>query len=118
MERVDNQMKEYVARRWREGLPGTTVIVRDSDSPVSEFLNSRLDVIDYGASDFEWGERQNSGNGSKQLALALLCDAVGGELAVKHHLAFAEEVVARKSSDHWSVNDESVREWTEEKERS
>lgn len=107
-------MKEYIGQRWHTGKPGTTVVVYDSDSRMGESLDPRLDVADFEASRFEWG---CSCAGASQLALALLHDAVGKELAAKHNAAFMEEVVAKWPVSCWSVKDEDVRKWVDEKER-
>jgi hypothetical protein len=45
------------------------------------------------------------------LALAILTDAVGSDLAHKHHREFASEVCSKLDRDAWTLSRVSVRSW-------
>lgn len=55
-------------------------------------LPPRLDLMDHSPTGFEMGY---AGSGPAQLALAILAEAVGDDLALAHHQAFKDDVIAR-----------------------
>ncbi|SMH26473.1 DUF6166 domain-containing protein [Mesorhizobium australicum] len=70
-------------------------------------LDPRLDIRNHSPSGFAWGY---SGSGPAQLALAILCDALGdderAELLYQH---FKDAVIARLDRDrHWILARRSV----------
>lgn len=76
-------------------------------------LNPRYDIRNHSPDGFEWGY---FGSGPAQLALALLCDVLGGdkpatELAQKLYQEFKADVVASLSGDRWRLPAEDIRDW-------
>lgn len=55
-------------------------------------LAMRLDLARHSPTGFGWGYL---GSGPAQLALAILADACGDEIAIKHHQRFKDGVIAR-----------------------
>jgi len=63
----------------------------DVDAGMTYFLPSRLDLVHHSPTGFEWGY---NGSGPAQLALALLADALGEDLALKCYQDFKSAVIA------------------------
>lgn len=91
-------MKRYEGRReWHT----TEVMVNGAP------LNPRLDLRSHSPTGFEWGY---GGIGPAQLALAVLADCVGDELAVHHYQTFKQTVVAGLPHRQWTLTEKQVRE--------
>lgn len=91
-------MKRYEGTR-RNGLAD----VRVNGVP----LNPRLDLYNHSPSGFEWGY---GGSGPAQLALAILADCIGEEVALQHYQEFKRTVVAALPHRRWTLTEEEVRE--------
>jgi hypothetical protein len=79
----------------------------DGDYPVwvdGQPLGLRLDLANKSPTGFAWGYL---GSGPAQLALALLADCVGDELALKHYQTFKERVVAQLPAP-WTLTSEGI----------
>lgn len=61
-------------------------------------LNPRLDLLRLSPGGFTWGE-YGSGNGDRQLALAILADAYDDEKALCLYEQFAERAIYTKSRE-------------------
>lgn len=80
-------------------------------------LNPRFDLRNHSPDGFEWGY---FGSGPAQLALALLCDVLGGDdeagfLAAKLYQDFKAEKVAALQGDRWQMTAGEIRDWIKSK---
>ena len=75
-------------------------------------LPSRLDLYNQSPTGFEWGY---GGSGPAQLALALLADAQGDEIAQVHYQDFKRAVVTDFGAC-WSITAEQIRRFVAEQE--
>ena len=81
---------QYTGSRDPQGA--ATVLVWEAKQPALLPIQSSQQLFRHSA-DFAWGY---SGSGPAQLALAILLDFTGDEeLAIKHHQAFKQKVIAR-----------------------
>jgi len=71
-------------------------------------LDPRLDIRNHSPTGFEVGY---GGSGPAQLALAILADALGGELAQRHYQDFKREIIAAIEDDTWIITQAEVRSW-------
>jgi len=78
----------YCIQRTAQGVVCTVNGGTDSGRP----LPLRLDLWNHSPTGFEFGY---GGSGPAQLALAILADCCGDELAVQYHQAFKWAVIAR-----------------------
>ena len=71
-------------------------------------LNPRLELLDRSRREFDWG---NIGNGSAQLALALLADCLGDDdEALEWYEDYMAAVVAGLPSSGWMLTEEDIKE--------
>ena len=76
---------------------------RDRPLPV------RLDVYNHSPDGFSWGYQ---GSGPAQLALAILCDAIGPTEAMRWHQEFKRDHIAALAADHaWTMPASVVWSW-------
>jgi hypothetical protein len=68
-------------------------------------LDPRVDLRDHSSAGFDWGD---GGNGSAQLALAILADHAGDEVALSLHQQFKAAVVARLPSERWTLGRDDI----------
>ncbi len=91
-------MKVYKGLRTQHGC-----VVTVDGAP----LDPRFDLMSHSAAAFEWGY---DGTGPKQLALAILADALGdNSKALSQYKLFAETVIAELKDDEWTLNEPHVR---------
>ncbi|MBW2561380.1 MAG: hypothetical protein JRE40_11065 [Deltaproteobacteria bacterium] len=64
-------------------------------------------VVRHSPDGFQWGY---GGSGPSDLALSILTDCLGKELAEKYYQQFKRDFVA-KFGDEWEVKEEEIREW-------
>jgi len=88
-------MKTY---RGERTLDGIVVTVNDKTLPARRELQSFSD------NHFEWGYE---GDESRQLALAILADSAGDDVAVRHAENFMREIVANFSNE-WEMTEKHV----------
>jgi hypothetical protein len=81
--------------------------VDEIDASTVYFLPSRLDLAYHSPTGFEWG---HGGSGPAQLALALLADGIGEELALECYHDFKSAVVA-KLEGMWELSDDDLFTW-------
>jgi uncharacterized protein DUF6166 len=86
-------MKTYCGKR------GGTVSVDERPLPL------RLDLANHSPTGFAWGY---GGSGPAQLALAMLADCFGDELALQWYQPFKFRVIAGLPDD-WSLSEQQVR---------
>ena len=87
---------------------GCTVEVNDPDLDVIEQLDPRFDVRNHSPTGFEWGY---AGSGPAQLALALLCDALGDvPRAERLYQRFKAGVITQLQHDDWAMSAGKIRE--------
>ncbi len=91
-------MKQYQGCRTNQGVRVTAD---------NEPLKLRLDLRNHSPTGFEWGYE---GSGAAQLALAILADCVGDELAIQHYQEFKRRIIARLSEPDWTLTENQVRE--------
>ncbi len=89
-------MKLYEGRR-----SYGTLLVTVNGQP----LNPRFDLRNHSPTGFEWGY---GGIGPAQLALAILADCVGDNLALRHHQDFNRAVVAKLPHKHWTLTEQQI----------
>jgi hypothetical protein len=99
--------REYIGNRADHAGAAKVIIAH---GPV---LNPRNDVMNHSPDGFQWGYY---GSGPAQLALALLCDVLGGDanaaaLALKLHQDFKAERIATLKGDHWRMTASEIRDW-------
>lgn len=104
------ERSDYVYRG-RRTPNGCEVVVRYnvSGSPIEQPLPLRLEVRRHSPSGFEWGY---GGSGPAQLALALLCHALGRERGSDPGLyqRFKFRVVGHLPPDVWELSEQQLRE--------
>lgn len=91
-------MKVYEGHRTEEGCEVTV-----NGRP----LDMRLDLRKHSDRP-EWGY---AGGGPAQLALALLADAIGDDMAMEAHQKFKFGVVARFDREGWILTQAEIRSW-------
>jgi len=69
-------------------------------------LAPRLDLANHSPTGFEWGY---PGSGPAQLALAILADCVGDELALRHYQDFKRLIVSGLPPAQWMLTEADVR---------
>lgn len=73
-------------------------------------LRPRLDLANHSPTGFEWGY---GGSGPAQLALAILAEVLGDDLALHHYQDFKWSVVAFLPYEGWRLTSDEVRLWAE-----
>jgi hypothetical protein len=71
-------------------------------------LDLRLDIRAHSPTGVEWGY---AGSGPAQLALAILADAMGDEVAREHYQQFKHQIVAGFEWEGWIVTQAEIRCW-------
>ncbi len=71
-------------------------------------LELRHDLRNHSPTGAEWGY---GGSGPAQLALGLLADALGEELALRHYQLFKREIVAGFEQQGWILTQAEIRCW-------
>lgn len=71
-------------------------------------LQARIDLRKYSTTKFEWG---HDGAGANQLALAIMADFCGDEMAMTLHQIFSRDIVASLGSSQWEMNSAMLIEW-------
>jgi len=69
-------------------------------------LNPRFDLQNHSSAGFEWGY---GGEGPAQLALAILADCIGDNLALRHYQEFKQAVIAELPYEHWTLTEQQIR---------
>lgn len=81
------------------------VFVEDED--VMKPLTSRNDLINHSPDGFEWGY---AGSGPAQLALAVLADCIGDELAMQYYQRFKDAVITNLDREaNWEMTSNQVK---------
>jgi hypothetical protein len=91
-------VKRYDGRREED-----SVLVTVNGRP----LNPRFDLRNHSPTGFEWGY---GGSGPAQLALAILADCVGDELALQHYQEFKRAVIESLPRRHWTLTSGQIEE--------
>lgn len=71
-------------------------------------LRRRGDLRNHSPDGFEWGY---GGSGPAQLALALLADAVGDEVALQYYQGYKHSVVSGWPKEEWRTSREEIQDW-------
>lgn len=66
------------------------------------------EVVNHSPTGFEWGY---TGSGPTQLALAILVDSLGRELALEHYHAFKTDFIAGLEKKGWRIEEIAIRRW-------
>lgn len=85
------------------------VDVCEGDHPIRR-LDPRLDLANHSPTGFAWAY---GGSGPAQLALAILADVVGDEIALAHYQRFKAEEIATLPRGHWYITEAYVIAWLE-----
>lgn len=73
-------------------------------------LNPRNDLRNHSPTGFEWGY---NGNGTAQLALAILCDCLGDDSkALEYYQEFKMDILSSIAQPTWTLKSETIVEWT------
>lgn len=97
-------------KEYRGRTNGSVVVITASGSRP---LNPRNDVRNHSPDGFAWGY---GGSGPAQLALALLCDVAGVEVAREHYQDFKWEVIGKlQQNSGWILPISSIRAWLEQR---
>jgi hypothetical protein len=102
--------KRYFGVRAEEGV---SVFKEAKDGRIVP-LPMRNDLRNHSPTGAEWGY---GGSGPAQLALAILCDAIGEELALGHYQDFKFAVVSRFKRDQWEMSGDAVQAWYQQNRR-
>jgi hypothetical protein len=68
-------------------------------------LDPRVDLLTHSSGRFDWG---NDEGGSAQLALAILADHAGDEIALRLYQEFKAAVIARLPAKRWTLSRDDV----------
>jgi len=68
-------------------------------------LEPRLDLLNHSSARFDWG---NDESGAAQLALAILADHAGDEIALRLYQEFKTAVVARLPAKRWTLSHDDI----------
>lgn len=71
-------------------------------------LSPRFDLWCHSPTGFGWGY---SGSGPAQLALAILAEVAGDEVALDLYQRFKQDVIGRLRGDSWEITEDEVWEW-------
>lgn len=71
-----------------------------------------LRIRNHSPTGFEWGY---NGSGPAQLALAILLDFAGGEIAEKLYQDFKWDMVSTLPRDEWTITSQGILDWFESK---
>lgn len=107
-------MKTYFGERDLVDELENSVVVKDDGGKWRD-LPLRLDLRNHSPTGFEWGY---GGSGPAQLALAILADCVGDEVAMRVYMTFKFERVARLPRVRWTITEQEIREFVERTGRS
>lgn len=110
-------MKTYRGYRDHDGMGyNAAVWVKGDGERNVRKLEPRLDLFNHSPSGFEWGYR---GSGPAQLALAILADVLeDDDRAVRLHQQFKEDVIARLEHFGFSIGEDVVRRWVDDRGRT
>jgi hypothetical protein len=95
-------MKVYAGRR----TPRGTKVTVDGKP-----LDAKLGLLDFQADGFEWGYE---GSGPSQLALAILSDYGGDEMALRNYRDFTHNIIAEIEDDEWTLTSEDIEQKAQE----
>ncbi len=73
-------------------------------------LPLHLELRNHSPTGFEWGYL---GSGPHQLALAILAEVVGADVARQHYSDYCHEVIACLNPGPWRIGEQEVWEWLE-----
>jgi len=76
-----------------------------------EPLDPRLDLYPHSLDGFQWGY---GGSGPAQLALAILADCLGDDVALRYYQQFKWDLVAHLPKADWELDEVVVHSWVEE----
>lgn len=108
-------MKTYFGERDKDDELENSVVVTDDQEGKWRDLPLRLDLRNHSPTGFEWGY---GGSGPAQLALAILADCVGDEVALRVYMTFKFERIARLPHDAWKITEEEIVEFVDRTGRS
>lgn len=100
-------MKYYTAKR---RLSGTRVTVEQENRPDYSLPH----ICRHSPDGFEWGY---GGSGPADLALSMLTDAVGAELAERHYQRFKSQFIASQPFEGFSISSALVQAWIDGEEK-
>jgi len=87
---------------------GTRVFVSDGEREAP--LDPRLDLVPHSPDGFNWGY---GGSGPAQLALAILAECCGDDVALRFHQDFKWEKIAPMEEPEWTITEGEVYGWLE-----
>jgi hypothetical protein len=108
-------MKRYIGRAPRQlksaegGTRAHWYQVCVQDGKRTRHLDPRLDLFNHSPAGFAWGYH---GSGPAQLALAILADVAGREIALRHYQDYKGAVIARLDQNaDFTITEAEVRSW-------
>ena len=103
-------MKTYIAARLKYGTAVHVSFAAEGYDEARDAGYRLRHICRHSPDGFEWGY---GGSGPSDLALSILTDAVGPELAERHYQAFKWAVVSGLPFEGWTIKEELVRAWIE-----
>jgi hypothetical protein len=108
-------MKIYVGKRW-DGIAKVLTSSTGDEQNLDELDPARsLKLRNHSPTGFEWGY---GGSGPAQLALAILLDSFGAELALAEYQQFKAECVCRMPPEgNWVLTEQEISNWIGDREK-
>ena len=99
-------MKTYCGARWRDGCH---VVVGNAGVADYKPLAKRMDLRNH-AERFDWG---NYEPGCYQLALAILAEAIGDDLALEHYEKFHRDIISTLPREAFGMDEDMIWRWVQ-----
>lgn len=96
--------KTYLVRRDEDGVSCKIAY----DGSVYRILDAHQEIANHSQDGFEFGY---DGSGPTQLALALLVEHAGREVALKHYINFRSDFIASRYGDRFTLDGNDIDEW-------
>lgn len=101
-------MKRYRGIPESPDWPHVGRVFVDVNGKQSYPLKPRHDLRNHSPDGFAWGYH---GSGPAQLALAILADSVGDDLAQRYYLDFKTQCIALTPEGDWEIEEAEVLRW-------
>lgn len=108
-------MKIYRGDRKDNRCTVAVIVPARGESPENSYLLPLArDVVKH-SQEFNWGY---GGSGPAQLAMAILVDSIGRELARECYQEFKADVIATIQSDRFQIDEIEIRRWLARRQRA
>lgn len=106
---MTDMVKHFVGNTMADRSKAVTVVAMFEDKPLYQIPLKH--VVRHSPTGFEWGY---GGSGPADLALSILTNAFGREIAEAHYQSFKDEIVANFGPD-WAISIEDIKKWLRER---